>query len=102
MTGRQHHAQIGTHGAHQVGDTGSGDHTEADDINPSSSETRDHGGFEKLAAGAGIASDKGERSTLCTEGSGLAQHVGGRNRQFEREFGSQIQVRGAANPIGPE
>ena len=77
-------------------------HSDADDVDARGREPRDDGGLEELAARPAVAPHQGPRPVSDLEHPGLTQHVRGRDRQVERQFGSQIDVRLTAHAIGPK
>jgi hypothetical protein len=98
---RDHHAHVGVEESGEEGGTWRGNDTQPVHVDAGGGEAGHHSRLEELAGSPGVTShDRG--GPLVGERAGLAEHVGSRDRQVERELGGQVAVGEASHPIGAE
>ena len=96
-----HHSEVGAVLAHEVGRSRRGNHPDAQHIDAGAGQPRTDRGLQELTRGAGVAGHQSGRLPP-PEHPGLAEDVGGRNRQVEGQFSGQFLIRDAAHAVGSE
>ena len=102
---RDHHAEVDAELGGQVGDGGRGQDAQHEDVEARAGQAGDRGGLEELATGARITTHDGtgaRAGTSRVELAELAEDVGGRPGQVQREVRRQVTVGQPPHPIRAE
>ncbi len=99
VTGREHHAQVGTGLAGEEGQARRRDHPTADHVCAGTGQSGDHGRLEHLPAGPRVTADQSHRSVPAAR---QGKHLGCSNGDGQRDLGRQITVGQATNAVGAE
>ncbi len=99
VAGGEHHAEVGTELAGEMGDRRGGEHPHAHHVHAGAGQTGDDGGLQELAGGARVTADHGLGSRSVPA---AGQHPRRRDGQFQGEGGGQVLTGDTAYTICSE
>ena len=94
-----HHAEVGVVGVGQIGHRRGRQHPGPQRVHTLAGQAGDHGGFQHLAAGTGVAADHGDASPSAVR---PGQPPCGRGAEGQRELSGEFAIGDPADAVSAE